>query len=390
MMTMNDATRVTRAEDLTDLFADAAREGTRILLQGGGSKADMGAPVDGVRVVDMRGFAGVIDYDPPELVLTVGAGTPLKEIEALVAAEGQMLAFEPFDHGPVFRRPAGCSTIGGVVAAGVSGPLRLTQGAARDHLLGFEAVSGRGERFVGGAKVVKNVTGYDLPKLMAGSWGRLTALTQLTFKVLPRPRRRVTKIVAGLDLPDALNLMARAMASQAEVSAAAYLPCGDGRGNGPLVAFRMQGFPASVAARCRMLDAIIGPYDQFDPHEDGDCEDFWAKVATAAPLGLDRPLWRVSVPPSRACGLVAAIPADGRDWLFDWAGGMAWLAFDGDAALVRQAATAAGGHAMLVRAPAATRTLVPTLHPQLSGLSMLEERLRRAFDPHGLFETGRF
>jgi len=158
------------------MIAAHADTGAKLALCGGGSKEQLGAPREAERV-DMTGFAGVVDYDPAELVLTVRPGTPLAEIEALVASENQMLAFDPFDHGPIYGMPAGRATIGGVVAAGVGGSQRLSGGAPRDHLLGFRAVSGRGEVFVAGAKVVKNVTGYDLPKLAAGSWGRLFAMT---------------------------------------------------------------------------------------------------------------------------------------------------------------------------------------------------------------------
>lgn len=157
------------ADELIEVVADAAASGGKLEIIGGGSKADIGAPREAA-LLDMNAFSGVIDYDPAELVLTVGAATPLAEIQSLVAQSGQMLAFDPFDHGPLFGRPAGAATIGGVLGAGVSGSARLSRGAARDHLLGFRGVSGRGEAFVGGAKVVKNVTGYDLPKIMTSAW----------------------------------------------------------------------------------------------------------------------------------------------------------------------------------------------------------------------------
>ena len=171
------------AAELAEIVADAAARGRKLELRGGGTKADFGAPREAV-VVSLAGLTGVVDYDPAELVLTVRAGTPLAEVQALVAAEGQMLAFEPWGE------PG--ATIGGTIAAGVAGSRRVTAGSARDHLLGLMAVSGRGEVFVAGAKVVKNVTGYDLPKLMAGSWGRIGAMAELTVKVLPVPREVVT------------------------------------------------------------------------------------------------------------------------------------------------------------------------------------------------------
>ena len=226
-----------RPADIGELCAIVAG-GRPLRLRGGGSKDAIGRETDAA-VVDMRGFAGVVDYDPPELVLTVRAGTPLAEVQALVAGEGQMLAFDPFDHAAILGG-APRATIGGVIAAGVSGPARLSRGAARDHLLGFTAVSGRGEKFVAGAKVVKNVTGYDLPKLITGSWGRLAAITELTLKVLPAPQTQRTLVARGLDPAAAVAAMARAMGSAAEVSAAAHLPAWQG---GPVTALRLDGFP---------------------------------------------------------------------------------------------------------------------------------------------------
>lgn len=355
-------------------LCEVISSGTKLRLRGGGTKDAIGAPCD-AQIVDMRGFAGVVDYDPPELVLTVGAGTPLAEIEALVASEGQMLAFDPFDHGAMLGNGGG-ATIGGVIAAGVAGPARLSRGGARDHLLGFTAVSGRGEAFVAGAKVVKNVTGYDLPKLMAGSWGRLAALTEVTLKVLPAPRTRLTLVLRGLDAAGAVSAMARALGSAAEVTAAAHLP--DWRGEA-VTALRLDGFAESVAARAAMLP-------EFEAIEDGDA--LWLAVRDASPLPGALPFWRLIVAPGKAPGVVAALPD--AEWLFDWAGGLIWLASAADPAAIRAAAEAAGGHATLVRSGEAMRRTVPALHPQPSALAAIEARVRRAFDPDGVFETGRF
>jgi len=350
-------------EALVEIVADAAASGRKLEIAGGGTKADIGAPREAERL-DMSGFSGVIDYDPAELVLTVGAGTPLAEIEALVASKNQMLAFEP--HG------APGSTIGGVVAAGVSGSRRVSRGAVRDHLLGFKAVSGRGEAFVGGAKVVKNVTGYDLPKLACGSWGRLFALTEVTLKVLPAPETTVTLAVEGLDPTAAVALMSKALGSQAEVAAAAY-------SNG-VTALRLEGFGPSVAARRRLIEAMA----TVRALSEGDAEALWS--ALRGPLEDAPVLWRLSVPASRAASVVDA--GLGHS-VMDWGGARIWLASD-QAEAVRRAAVTAGGHAMLVRAPEAMRATVPALHPQPEPVAALEARIRRAFDPAGVFETGRF
>ena len=374
--------------DIVDAIADAARTGGRLEIRGGGSKADIGAPRNEVSILDVTGLGGVVDYDPAELVLTAHAGAPLAEIEALIAAEGQMLGFEPFDHGPIFGRPAGAATIGGVVAGGVAGSRRLTRGGTRDHVLGFKGVSGRGEAFVAGAKVVKNVTGYDLPKLIAGSWGRLAVLTEVTLKMSPQGRAQTTLAIEGLSPAEAHRLMARAMGSQAEVSAAAHLPAALRSGAG-LTALRLEGFPPSVSARRQMIHALVSDRHLF-VLSDGDASAFWNDLRTLAPLADGRPLWRVNVPPGSGCTVVAAIEPHGARWLFDWAGGLVWLTFDGDPRIVRNAAALAGGHATLVRGPESLRTSTPAFHPPAPGVGALEARIRRAFDPAGVFETGRF
>lgn len=349
-----------------DEVIDIFRAGGKVEIRGGGSKAEIGAPREAA-LVGTAGFAGVVDYDPAELVLTVRAGTPLAEVQALVASENQMLAFEPFDHGPLFGRPAGAATIGGVMAAGVSGSQRLGQGSARDHLLGFTAVSGRGERFIGGAKVVKNVTGYDLPKVMAGSWGRLGLITELTVKVLPAPRVRATMLVEGQDIAAAVAIMTAALRAPLEVAAAAHVP---GIGTG----LRLQGFGPSVEARAAQL-----PGRRLSETE---AEVFWRAVL---PTADDRPLWRVHGPIKAAPAIVAALPD--MEARLDWAGGLIWLAGEGD---VRAVAAANGAQAMLVRAPEAMRAAIPCEHPLPAAVAALSERVRRAFDPLGIFETGRF
>jgi len=354
--------RPTTIENLEKIVADAAASGAKLELRGGGTKADIGAPREAY-TLDMTGFAGILDYDPAELVLTAGAGTPLSEIEAAIAERGQMLAFEPYGEG---------ATIGGIVVAGVSGSRRLSRGPVRDHLLGFKAVSGRGEAFVGGAKVFKNVTGYDLPKLIAGSWGRLAALTEVTLKVLPRPPMTLTLVVDNLQPTDATEFMSTAMGSDADVAAAAHEP--------GMTAIRLEGFGPSVEERRRKLERMAF----MRAVAEDQARALWARLRS--PLPHEEILWRINIPPSRAADFVAG---QRGSWLMDWAGGLIWLTSD-NATAVRQAAEAMGGHAFLARAPEAFRRAVPTLHPQPKGVAALEQRVRDAFDPMGVFETGRF
>ena len=381
--------RPTSGNELADIVASAAAEGRRLALRGGGSKSAIGAPDARATVVEMTGFAGVIDYDPAELVLTLGAGTPLAEVQALVAGENQMLAFDPFDHGPIFRASAGASTIGGVVAAGIAGSRRVSAGGARDHLLGFAGVSGRGERFVAGARVVKNVTGYDLPKLVCGSWGRLVAMTELTLRVLPRPREAVTQVFHGFSPGEALTILTAAMRSQASVAAAAHLP-GHLRGGQAITALRLEGFGPSIRARMAMLDDLLGGIGKGELMSGAEANALWSDLHTLAPLDDERPLWRISLPANGCSTLIAALRPAGARYLIDWAGGLIWLTCDGAAERVRRTASSVGGHAMLVRADAATRAVTPAFHPQPRALAALEARVRRAFDPAGIFETGRF
>ena len=372
-------------DDVIDLIFDAMRANETLEIRGGGSKTDIGAPREAA-ILDMTGFNAVIDYDPPELVLTAGAGTPLSVIEALVDAEGQQLAFEPFDHGPLFGRPAGAATIGGVIAAGVAGSRRLSAGGARDHLLGFEAVSGRGERFVAGAKVVKNVTGYDLPKLAANSWGRLFAMTEVTLKVLPKGRERLTLALDGLTPKAAQAALARALAAATDIQAAAVIP----GARSSLTAVRLEGFGPSIAARAEMVRSLWSDLGATLALAADDGDALWDDLKTLAPLDDGRPLWRVNTPPSGGPLMVEALVPLGARWLFDWGGGLTWLTFDGDPSQVRDAAVAAGGHAMLVRADETLRAATPALHPLPEGVAKLEERIRRAFDPSRVLETGRF
>jgi glycolate oxidase FAD binding subunit len=369
--------------ELIGLIAEAAERGHKLELRGGGSKREVGVATDAA-VVELGSFSGVIDYDPAELVLTAGAATPLTHIEAALSAHGQALAFEPFDHGPIFGRPVGAATLGGVIAAGVSGSRRLSRGAARDHLLGFRAVSGRGEALVGGSKVVKNVTGFDLPKVMTGSWGCLAALTEVTLKVLPRAPDTLTLAIAGLSADAAIAVMSKAMGSKADPAAAAHSPL-----DGGLTALRLEGLGPSIRVREQLLTDLLNEVVVRPLSADG-AVALWDEFRTLKPLDDGRPLWRLVVPARAAAEVIATFEPLGARWLMDWAGGLIWLTVDAAPTQVRAVAEGLGGHAALVRADEALRRSTPTFHPQSPGVEALETRVRRAFDPAGVFETGRF
>lgn len=371
-------------EQLCDIIRDALHTGVQLDICGGRSKAGIGAFVTATGL-DMSGFTGIIDYDPAELVLTARAGTPLAEIEAALAERGQMLAFDPWDHGPLFGAPAGAATIGGIVAAGVAGPRRLSAGGARDHLLGFTAVSGKGERFVAGGKVVKNVTGFDLSKLIAGSWGRLAAITELSLKVLPRPRVSITLASGGLSAALARTLMQGALGGSSSIAAAAHLPAAanDGRA---MTLLRLEGVGPSVEARAQALARESGNALLRLPEDEA--AHLWDKVRTPHLGGAT--LWRAQLPASASASLLETLERDGAHCLIDWGGSLLWIGWDGSPDKIRPIVAKAGGHAMLISAPADVRARIPAQHPRDPGVMALEARVRRAFDPGGVFETGRF
>jgi glycolate oxidase FAD binding subunit len=382
-----DILRPADAAQLREIVADAGTAGRPIEIVGGGSKRDIGNPRRETSLVDLRALAGVVDYEPSELVLTVRPATPLAEIEALLASRNQMLAFEPWDHGPLFGRPSGAATIGGIVAAGVAGARRVSAGGARDHLLGFAAVSGRAELFKGGGKVVKNVTGYDISKVMAGSWGQLAIMTELTLKVMPAPKSAVTVALDGLPTEAAVAAMSKALGSPSSPAAAAFVPSHEqGRS---ITLIRVEGFAEAVAARVRQLSGTLAAFAEPRLLESGEAAALWASLREVSPLAGSEALWRIHVAPSRAAAITAALDAGGAAWHADWAGALMWAGASADLD-VRSIATSLGAHAMLVRGPADLRSWTPARQPQAPAVAALSARLKAAFDPAGILDPERF
>jgi len=381
--------------DLAQIITAAVAQEEPLEIVAGGSKRGLGRPLQTPHVLDMTAFSGIRDYEPEELVLTAGAATPMPEIEAALAAKGQMLAFEPPDWRGVFGG-TGAPTLGGVIACNLAGPRRIKMGAARDHFLGFRAVSGRGEAFKAGGKVVKNVTGYDLAKLIAGSYGTLAVVTEVTVKVLPLAAEERTLVLHGLDDARALHAMAEALNSSHELSGAAHLPAGASGGDRPLTALRLEGPLPSVMARAEALARELGAFGLAETLATPPSRALWRAVREGAPLASDRTrvLWRCSVPPSAGPALAAAVSraVDARSF-FDWGGGLVWLAVpgagDGGAAVIRAAVAASGGHATLLRAPDALRAAIPVFEPQAPALAALTRRVKDAFDPKRILNRGR-
>jgi glycolate oxidase FAD binding subunit len=371
-------------------------------VTGAGSKRAIGRPSQTDFTLDLSGLSGVTLYEPEELVLSAWAGTPLAEIETLLEKNNQQLAFEPMDYGPLLGGLAGQGTLGGALATNLSGPRRIKAGAARDHFLGVTAVTGRAETIKSGGRVVKNVTGYDMCKLLAGSWGTLAAMTDVTIKVLPKAESEATVIVEGLDDARACAAMAAAMGSSCDVSGAAHLPDHvasyfDGLPRPEAAtALRLEGFTPSVKHRKEALTALMKPFGPVALLDEKESRALWRSVRQVKPFAAEaaraRPLWRISTAPSRGHEIAAAItPA--AQMFYDWAGGLLWVAMpfadEPDAGSIRTAVNSVGGHATLVRAPAPVRASVEVFEPQEAALRALAKRVKESFDPKGVLNPGR-
>ncbi len=417
----SEAIKPRNAEELTDAVKWAVERGRYLRIFGGDSKSGFGHDVPAEAMpLDLSLLRGIGLYQPEELVLSAAPATPLKEIEAVLAQRNQMLAFEPPDftalYGPsgiangvkAHGAALGGPTIGGIVACNLSGPRRLSAGALRDHLLGFQATSGRGERFKSGGRVMKNVTGYDLSKLMAGSFGTLAVLDEITVKVLPAPEKTRTVLVYGLEDAQAVSLLCRAMGEPVDVSGAAHLPASVaarssvdrvGKAGAPVTALRLEGPGPSVEARCRHLRDFVGNAAATEELHSVNSVALWTELRDVVLLAQpsERNIWRLSLAPSDAAAIVAAIRTARplAEAFYDWSGGLVWLALppnagEGDAgqSLVRFA-VGAHGHATLMRAPAALRAQVQVFQPLPPPLAALGLRVKDAFDPRNVLNPGR-
>ena len=394
---MEQRLRPETAPQVEEAIAWALSSETPLELLTTGSKRGLGRPLQVGYGLDLSALSGITLYEPEELVLSAGPATPLADIEATLEAQRQELAFEPMDLGPLYGGPMGAGSLAGVVACNLAGPRRISKGAARDHLLGFEGVTGRGETIKSGGRVMKNVTGYDLSKLMTGSFGTLAALTAVTLKVLPRAEMVATLVLAGVGPAEAVAALSAALGSPNDVSGAAYLPAGrDGAEAAALI--RVEGTERSVAARIENLRGQpgIAECDQ-GLLDDAASRALWRRLRDVEPLaerGTEAAIWRVSLAPSDAPHFLAALEvALDFAYFLDWGGGLVWIETavgeDAGAAALRQALTPLGGHATLMRAPDAIRLTVPVFEPQDAASSALAARVKAGFDPKGILNPGR-
>lgn len=397
--------RPTDEAQVVEVVTWACGDGVPLEVVGAGSKRALGRPVSCDHVLDLAALTGVTLYEPAELVLSARAGTPVVEIEAQLEQHQQLLAFEPGDWGPLLGAPAGAQTIGGVIACNLAGPRRVAAGAARDHFLGVRAVNGRGEAFKSGGRVVKNVTGYELCKPLAGSYGTLAAMTSVTVKVLPAPQQTLTLAWFGLADVAALRRLTTALNSPVEISGAAHLPASIAvrssvapvaAAGGAVTLVRLEGFAPSVAHRADTLSALFGGAQRWDRALS---RTLWAEIRDVGVFcGDSTPtVWRLSVPPAAGATVVGAVVARlGADVpaYYDWGGGLIWLAVpgtlaDAGAAAVRAALTECGGHATLIRAPEPIRATVDVFQPQAPALAALAGRVKDSFDPRHILNPGR-
>ena len=395
----------TDARQTAEGVAWAAAEGDSVEIAAGGTKRALGRPMKTDHVLDLSGLKEIVAYEAAELVLTARPGEPLASINAELANKRQMLAFEPPDWRALLGAQ-GAETLGGVIACNLAGPRRVRAGSARDYVLGFSAVNGFGEIWKAGGKVVKNVTGYDMAKLQAGAYGTLSALTEITLKVMPRPETACSLVLRGLGDEAAIPLMAQALNSPFEVSGAAHLPASVAPRSGerPVSAragaatvLRLEGPRPSVAYRADALEALVGRGSRLDATA---TEAFWSEVGAVQPLLERGPriVWRLCPTPSRAPSVAHAILAtlESAEFFFDWGGGLIWLSLDPEeagpdagAGIVRPVVKAAGGHATLVVAPETVRAVTPVFEPLSAELARLTARVKKGFDPRGILNPGR-
>jgi glycolate oxidase FAD binding subunit len=374
--------------------------GEPLLVQGNGTKLGMLRPVQAARTLSTRALSGFSLYAPKELVMSAAAGTTIADVEARLAEHGQQLIAEPPDFSALLNGGGtGGQTLGGIVATNLSGPRRVAWGAVRDHVLGLRAVDGRGEVMRSGGRVLKNVTGLDMCKLLTGSHGTLGVMTEITLKVLPAAERTGTVVLAGLDAAKAVAALSAALGSPWSVSGAAYLPAEaaarlPGGGAGSLTLARIEDFAASVTYRTEQLRVALQEFGVAAIWDQAQSVAAWAAIRNAAvlPAEPDDALWRISVRPSRGAALLDAALQHGARGYLDWGGGLVMLAGPATEVMhdaITHAVLAAGGIWTLLRAPEPMRASVAVVPAEAPALAAIAKRVKAVMDPKGILNPGR-
>lgn len=405
-----DTLKVRDAQDVEQVVRAALDSAQPLEIIGHGTKRAIGQPMATNALLDLSALNAVTAYEPNELIISVQAGAPLADVLSLIDSKNQQFAFEPMDLSQLLGTATTGGTVGGMIGAGLAGPRRIKAGAARDHLLGAHAVSGFGDSFKAGGRVVKNVTGYDLCKLLAGSWGTLAVMTEVTLKVMPRAESERTLVLRGLDDVTANQAMTAALGSPFDVSGAAHVPASAfhavegamadlGSPRQSVTLLRLEGITASANHRATSLGTALASFGACDIVADEVSGALWNDIRDAAPFAAAGtlgawPVWRIVCPPASGGALGQALAREtGGDVIYDWGGGLIWAALppsaDARAGQLRQRVGVIGGHATLIRATEPVRRAVDVFHPQESGLLALGERVRKSFDPKNILNRGR-
>lgn len=387
-------------------FVKSAHAGRHALeICGFRSKREAGRPLNANAVISVAKLSGITLYEPEELVIAAKAGTPLHDVEAALAEHNQELAFEPADICRIYGRDALSASAGGIAAMNISGPRRILRGAARDHMLGLKAVNGEGSHIRCGGRVMKNVTGVDLVRGLSGSWGTLSVITEVTFKVMPKAPECRTVVFLALSDEAAVGVMSAAMGTPYEVSGTIHLH-GGLAGRLPdqeiapvrtaLTALRLEGAPRNLSYRVERLRKELAPFGdtyELDPQRS---RDFWTGIRSLTFLSanFDWPLWRVTTAPSKAPLIVRALSTYFEvSAAYEWSGGLLWLELppssDASVTEVRRVLAEFDADSMLMRAPAAVRAEVEVFHPLSFTKMRIVQALKKAFDPAGILNPGR-
>lgn len=402
--------KVRDAKDVEQAVRDALAAEQPLEVVGHGSKRAIGLPMATNAMLDLSALNAISSYEPNELIVTVQAGAPIADLLSLIDSKNQQFAFDPMDTSVLLGTPRDAGTVGGMIAAGLAGPRRIKAGGARDHLLGANAVSGFGESFKTGGKVVKNVTGYDLCKLLAGSWGTLSVMTEVTLKVMPKAETERTLVLRGLDDVAANRAMTTALGSPYDVSSVAHLPAsifraaggalsGLGESRQSVTLIRLEGIGASASHRAGSVSQALAAFGAAEMIEDEVSASVWASIRDVSPFAASGslgawPVWRIVCQPASGGAFGQALAREtGGDVIYDWGGGLIWAALppaaDAHATLLRQRLKSVGGHATLLRATDQVRNTVDVFHPQEAGVAALGQRVKASFDPRNILNRGR-